>query len=163
MTDDTYSDIPSENPANRPLGSQAAEAVLSERVAEDEALAMNDAASREIAQLRREVGQLTETVALLLDMQQGSPRPNAASGDAAPNGSSGFQATAGAALDAARTQGHDALQRGQEAVGALGSTLERQMTALSQEVSELAEKNPLGTVVGALGLGFVVGSILRRR
>ena len=142
------------------------QAMLSERVGEEAPTGFatrgtpsgDGASPSEIAQLRRDVAQLTETVALLLDMQQGpvSSRPSG-------QGRAGLLGAASAAAESARVQGHDALQRGQEAVGAIGSTLERQVTVLTREVADMAERNPLGTVLGALGLGFLVGAVLCRR
>ena len=144
----------------------AVQAALSERVGDEAAeLASpgDEASSREVAQLRRDVAQLTETVALLLDMQQGGVSLAGGSAPRSEQGRSSLLGAAGAAAETARVQGQDALQRGQEAVGALGSTLERQVTTLTREVAGLAERNPLGTVLGALGLGFLVGAVLRRR
>ena len=160
----TSDETPSRSPERPTRPDPVVQAALSERVDDDEALAMSEAASSEIGQLRRDVAQLTETVAMLLDMQQGSPVPRRV-----PMVERGKAAVSSVA-DAARAQGsdafqkgQDALQRGQEAVGALGVTLERQIGTLTRDVSEMAERNPLGTVLGALGLGFVVGALLRRR
>ncbi len=64
---------------------------------------------------------------------------------------------------AAIAQGQDALQRGHASVGALGTTLEQQVTSAARDAVQIAERNPLATVLGALGFGFVVGAFLRRR
>lgn len=144
-----------------------AEAALSERLDADEALAMNEATSREIAQLRRDVGQLTETVAMLLDLQTGviAAQPKGTSSQTTDEGSPVRAAvdTASQFAGAALAQGQDALQRGQASMGALGSTLEEQVTSAARDAARIAERNPLATVLGALGFGFAVGAFLRRR
>jgi CHASE3 domain sensor protein len=74
------------------------------------------------------------------------------------------------AVDAVKSTMGDALDRGQAAVSNasdvandMAETANRQMKTVASELEAMARRNPLGTIAGAVVIGFLAGFVARGR
>ena len=95
-------------------------------------------------------------------IQSGSARAAAASdtmADAARGAVDAVKSTMGDAFD----RGQAAVSNASDAANDMAETANRQMKTLASELEVMTRRNPLGTIAGAVVIGFLAGFVARGR
>jgi ElaB/YqjD/DUF883 family membrane-anchored ribosome-binding protein len=95
-----------------------------------------------------------------------SPRPPGSTRSAAETATDAARGT----VDTVKSAAAEAFDRSQAAVSNAGQAANdvaamatKQMKSLTSELEAMARRNPLGTIIGAIAIGFFVGFVARDR
>src|SRR5580692_7631141 len=97
-------------------------------------------------------------------MQSGANRASAASdtmADAARGAVDAVKSTVGDAFDRGQAAVSNASGAANDMANDLAETANRQMKTLASELEVMARRNPLGTIAGAMVIGFLAGFVAR--